>query len=53
MKRLSAGKFRYWPEGPAKERILEAHAAQVLLSAGDFEAVRAAEAWRRVEPAAP
>jgi hypothetical protein len=30
---------------------LEAHAVQVLLSAGDFEAVRAAPAWKRVEPA--
>jgi transposase len=52
LKRLSASKFRYWPEGPAKERILEAHAAQVLLSAGDFEAIRSAQAWRRVDPAA-
>jgi len=53
LKRLSAGKFRHWPDGPAREQILEAHAAQVLLSAGDFKAARGAEAWRRVDPAAP
>jgi transposase len=54
LKRLSQNRFRFWPEGPAKTgRILEAHAAQVLLSAGDFEAARGAPAWRRVEPAAP
>lgn len=53
-KRLSRGKFRHWPQGPVKPgRILEAHAAQVLLSAGDFEAVRGAATWRQVAPAAP
>jgi hypothetical protein len=36
-----------------EERILEAHAAQVLLSAGDFEAARGAKAWKRVDPATP
>jgi transposase len=52
LKRLSAGKFRHWPSGPAKTgRALEAHAVQVLLAAGDFEAAQGAPAWRRVEPA--
>jgi hypothetical protein len=51
-KRLSAGKFRYWPAGPpATGRILEAHAVQVLLWAGDFEAARVAPTWRTLEPA--
>jgi transposase len=51
-KRLSRGKFRHWPEGPAATgRILEAHAVQVLLWAGDFEAARVAAAWRTLEPA--
>lgn len=53
-KRLSRGKFKHWPSGPAKPgQVLEAHAAQVLLSAGDFEAARAAPAWRPVVPAGP
>ena len=53
-KRLSTGKFRHWPGGPAKTgRLLEAHAVHVLLSAGDFEAAQGAPAWRPVEPAAP
>ena len=46
-KRLSSGRFRFWPSGTT-QRSLEAHELQVLLSAGDFEAARAAPAWRRV-----
>lgn len=50
-KRLSRGRFQHWPTGPVKPgRVLEAHAAQVLLSAGDFEAARGAEGWRGVAP---
>jgi transposase len=46
-KRLSQGKFRWWPAGtgqPAKK--LAAHQLQVLLSAGDPEATKAAPDWR-------
>jgi len=50
LKRLSTGKFRHWPSGSAKTgRVLEAHAVQVLLAAGDFEAAQGAPAWRPVE----
>ena len=50
-KRLSEGKFGRRPQGPPKTgRILEAHAVQVLLSAGDFEAAQGAPAWRSVAP---
>lgn len=52
-KRLSAGRWRYWPQGPAKERILDAPAVQVLLSAGNFEAARGADSWKRVGPTTP
>jgi transposase len=52
-KRLSSGKFRFWPESAADcSRRLEAHELQVLMAAGDPERVRAAPAWRRVSPAA-
>ena len=48
-KRLSKGRFRFWPAGDrSSSRALEAHQLQVLLSAGDFEATHAAEPWRRV-----
>lgn len=51
-KRLSSGRFRFWPSGPGKRgRSLEAHELQVLLSAGDFEATQAATLWRRVSAA--
>jgi transposase len=53
-KRLSAGRFRFWPgagsEGAASRALL-AHELSVLLSAGDFEKVRAPAEWRRVRPA--
>ena len=46
-KRLSTGRFRFWPSGK-KLRSLQAHELQVLLSAGDFEAAQAAPPWRRL-----
>ena len=46
-KRLSTGRFRFWPCGQ-KLRMLEAHELQVLLSAGDFEAAAVAPPWRRL-----
>ena len=50
-KRLSSGKFGWWPAGrTGPARPLEAHQLQVLLSAGNPEAVQAAPAWRRVSP---
>jgi len=47
-KRLSSGKFRWWPAQGAPARILAAHELQVLLAAGDPGATRAAPAWRPV-----
>jgi len=50
-KRLSSGKFRWWPRSetdPAK--TLAAHQLHVLLSAGNPEAARATPAWRPVVP---
>ena len=52
-KRLSAGRFRFWPAGTAgTSRRLEAHELQVLLAAGNPEGVQAAPPWCRVSPAA-
>ncbi len=48
-KRLSRGRFRYWPtatEGAVSELL--AHEVQVLLSAGDPALARAAPPWREV-----
>ena len=50
-KRLSQGRFRWWPAShSAREvvRSLEAHQLQVLLAAGDPTATQAAPMWRRV-----
>jgi transposase len=50
-KRMSHGKFRYWPGGPPDiSKFLEAHELQVLLAGGDPAAARGAPAWRRVNP---
>jgi transposase len=50
-KRLSKGRFRWWPEGRSPgdvARTLVAHQLQVLLAAGDPTATRAAPLWRPV-----
>jgi len=57
-KRLSRGRFRWWPAGSGAAsqasrvvRTLAAHQLQVLLAAGDPEATHAAPVWRAVSPA--
>jgi transposase len=51
-KRLSNGRFRWWPAGKeVASKTLAAHQLQVLLAAGDPEATRAAPVWRTVSPA--
>ena len=49
-KRLSKGRFRFWPDdrGGRASAKMEAHELAVLLSAGDFSAARSAPVWRRV-----
>ena len=46
-KRLSKGKFVWWPSGNESARRLEAHQAQLLLAAGNPETA-AAPVWRKV-----
>ena len=51
-KRLSSGKFRWWPSGKnTATKTLAAHQLQVLLSAGNPEGTQAAPTWRPVSPA--
>ena len=51
-KRLSEGKFRWWPAaGNEAGKNLAAHQLQVLLSAGNPANTQAAPEWRRVNPA--
>ncbi len=49
-KRLSSGRFRFWPAGGrGGAQMLEAHQLQLLLSGGDPEAAKTAPPpWRRV-----
>lgn len=51
-KRLSAGRFRFWPRSRNAEssRIFAAHQVQVLLSGGDPERAEGAPEWRKVSP---
>ena len=46
-KRLSKGRFRWWPQGAEAARVLRAHQAQVLLAAGNPE-IDAAPVWRPI-----
>lgn len=51
LKRLSSGRFRFWPRetrADEKGRSLLAHELAVLLSGGDFEATSSSPQWRRV-----
>jgi transposase len=51
-KRLSQGRFGYWPRrGDSAQRELLAHELQVLLMGGDPDATRAAPPWRPITPA--
>ena len=51
-KRLSSGKFCWWPTAPdAAAKRLAAHQLHVLFSAGNPEVVQAAPVWRAVSPA--
>jgi transposase len=47
-KRLSRGRFLWWPESTGPGKPLEAYEAQLLMAAGDVSRVRAAPMWRRV-----
>jgi transposase len=47
-KRLSKGRFTWWPESSSSAKRLEAYEAQLLMVAGDVSRVRAAPMWRRV-----
>ena len=49
-KRLSKGRFRWWPQMTGAEepaRVLRSHQAQVLLAAGNPD-IDAAPVWRKV-----
>lgn len=48
-KRLSQGRFKWWPGGTGVSHALEAHQAQLLLAAGDPTA-QGAPIWRPVRP---
>lgn len=51
-KRLSRGRFRWWPaDATEASRVLQAHQLQVLLAAGNPNGAQAAPAWRAVCPA--
>jgi transposase len=46
-KRLSKGRFKWWPTGTEPARILRAHQAQLLIAAGNPDA-EAGPVWRQV-----
>lgn len=47
-KRLSRGRFRWWPTSATPAMTLEAHQLQRLIVAGDPQAPDAAPGWRRL-----
>lgn len=47
-KRLSKGKFKFWPSGDGPTSALAAHQLTVLLQGGDPDDVQTAPQWRRL-----
>ena len=47
-KRLSSGKFYWWPDGGGESKRLEVHQLQLLLWNGNPDRAEAAPPWRRV-----
>ena len=47
-KRLSKGRFRFWPRADTAGKQLESYQLSVLLSGGNPDKVSAAELWRKV-----
>jgi len=50
-KRLSKGRFGWWPEGAERLQALEARQLQVLVWNGDPSRIPSAPLWRSVTPA--
>jgi len=49
-KRMSKGRFRWWPESTTnRTRVLDAYQLPVLFSGGDASAARGVPPWRRVD----
>jgi transposase len=51
-KRLSSGRFTFWPDGEKPTRALQACELQLLLMGGDPARANAAPAWRPLSLAA-
>jgi transposase len=51
-KRLSSGRFAFWPDGSTPTRTLQSHELQLLLMAGDPDQAHVAPAWRPLSLAA-
>ena len=51
-KRLSEGRYRWWPGGGSGARVLEPQQLQVLLCGGNPAETQAAPVWRRIGVAA-
>jgi len=51
-KRLSSGRFTFWPEAATPSRALDACELQVLLMGGDPRRANAAPTWRALSLAA-
>jgi len=52
-KRLSQGRFQWWPDkGSDRVSVLAVHELQLLLWNGDPRQVRVTPAWRKIVPAA-
>lgn len=47
-KRMSVGRFRWWPSATGEATPMQAHELQVLICGGDPSTTKAAPPWRRI-----
>ncbi len=48
-KRLSKGRFGWWPNGRSSSRQLAVHELQLLIWNGDMQKVKVSPSWRPIE----
>lgn len=48
-KRLSQGRFPFWPNGATEVTGIEAHEIQILIRGGDPRQVRVLKPWKKIE----
>jgi transposase len=47
-KRLSSGRFPWWPKANGEMTVMQAHEIQILIQGGDCSQVRVLKPWKKI-----